>query len=179
MKLMIATDIHGSKTAAEKLLLRFSAERADSLVLLGDLYYHGPRNPLPEGYAPIEVAKLLNSVKDKLVVIKGNCDSEVDEMVSEFKFLPKATAKIGEHTVLFTHGHVYNADNLPPEEACDVMFYGHFHINAIAKKGGIVAVNVASASLPMHGAEAAYSIMDENTIVIKNLDGKELSSYKL
>ena len=84
MKLLIVSDIHGSGYYANKLLEIVEKENPDKIVLLGDLYYHGPRNPLTEKYGPMEVANILNSLKDKILAIKGNCDAEVDEMISEF-----------------------------------------------------------------------------------------------
>ena len=86
MKILIASDLHGSAFYSAKLLERFNNEKADKLILLGDIYNHGPRNPFPTEYNPGEVAILLNSIKDKLIVVKGNCDSEVDKMISEFDF---------------------------------------------------------------------------------------------
>lgn len=177
MKIMIATDIHGSKFYAEKLIELFKNEKADKLILLGDLYYHGPRNPLTKEYAPLEVSKILNGIKDKLEVVKGNCDSEVDEMISEFPFQNSVTINIGNRKAFFTHGHKYNIDNLPPDlNAGDVIFYGHFHINAMYEKDGITAINVSSLSLPMNNSESAYAILTENGISIKNLDSVEIMS---
>lgn len=177
MKIMIATDIHGSKFYAEKLIELFKKEKADKLILLGDLYYHGPRNPLTKGYAPLEVSKILNGIKDKLLVVKGNCDSEVDEMISEFPFQNSIILNIANRKVFFTHGHKYNIDNLPSElNVGDVIFYGHFHNNAIYEKNGITAVNVSSLSLPMNNSESAYAVLTEKGISIKNLDSIEIMS---
>lgn len=81
MKLMFASDLHGSLPATEKVLEQFVRLKADRLILLGDLMYHGPRNPLPEGYAPAEVADRLNSVAERIIAVRGNCDSEVDQML--------------------------------------------------------------------------------------------------
>lgn len=78
MKWMIALDIHGSATYCRKMLKRFEDENADSLILLGDLLYHGPRNDLPEEYNPKAVIVMLNEYKSKILCVKGNCDSEVD-----------------------------------------------------------------------------------------------------
>lgn len=171
MEIMVATDIHGSLYFAEKIVEIFKREEADTLVLLGDLYYHGPRNPLPRDYAPLKVAELLNAIKDKLVVIKGNCDSEVDEMVSDFKFLPDATINIGGREVYFTHGHNFNAECVPNLPAGSVMFYGHFHINKLTEVSGITCVNVSSPSLPKDDAVPAYAIISEKKIAVKGLDG--------
>ena len=86
MKYLVVSDIHGSYYYASKIIDIINNENIDKLILLGDLYYHGPRNSLPKDYNPMEVCKLLNNIKDKLIAIKGNCDAEVDEMISEFPF---------------------------------------------------------------------------------------------
>ena len=86
MKVVVASDIHGSSYYAERLKEIVNLENPEKVVLLGDLYYHGPRNDLTQEYAPMKVAEILNEMKEKLLVVKGNCDAEVDEMISEFKF---------------------------------------------------------------------------------------------
>ena len=84
MKLMIASDLHGSAAYTRRLLELYRDTGCQRLVLLGDLLYHGPRNPLPEGYEPPAVAKLLNDMADELLCVRGNCDAEVDQMVLHF-----------------------------------------------------------------------------------------------
>ena len=86
MRVLIASDIHGSEFFMKKLMERYAKENVDQLILLGDLYYHGPRNPLPEGYNSQKVADILNNISDKILCVRGNCDSEVDEMISKFHF---------------------------------------------------------------------------------------------
>ena len=114
-KLMIASDLHGSARYSELLLHRFRQEGAERLLLLGDLLYHGPRNDLPEGYAPKQVMPLLNGMKDRLLCVRGNCDAEVDQMVLEFPVLADyAVLPVGRRLVYATHGHVYNTKNPPP-----------------------------------------------------------------
>lgn len=175
MKIMVATDLHGSRYYAEKLIYLFNSEKADKLILLGDLYYHGPRNPLTKNYLPIEVAEMLNNIKDKIQVVKGNCDSEVDQMVSEFVFENSILLNMANRNIFFTHGHIYNIDNLPPIlKEGDVIFYGHTHINKIEKKNGIIGVNISSVSLPAQGAQSAYAILTDDSIVIKNLESVEI-----
>ena len=86
MKAVVISDIHGSGYYAEKIKEINERENPDKIILLGDLYYHGPRNELSQEYKPMKVAEILNSLKDKLLVVRGNCDAEVDEMISDFKF---------------------------------------------------------------------------------------------
>lgn len=161
MKLMIASDIHGSALYCGQMLRAYEREGADRLLLLGDILYHGPRNDLPEGYAPKEVIAMLNPMKEDLLCVRGNCDTEVDQMVLEFPImaeyclleLPFASApeRDGERagqdcaekgsgnggqrtaTVFATHGHVYNPHHLPPLKQGDILLNGHTHIPACEK----------------------------------------------
>ena len=130
MKFLIASDIHGSAYYLKKVLEKFKEEKAEKLVLLGDIYNHGPRNPLPKDYSPMKIAEMLNGIKDNLIVIKGNCDSAVDTMISEFDFIENALIVSGNKTVFLTHGHIYNKDAMPKTKF-DAIIYGHFHTGFI------------------------------------------------
>lgn len=143
MKLLVVSDIHGSLYYAKKIEEIYKRENPDKLILLGDLYYHGPRNPLPEEYNPAEVCKILNSLKENIIAIKGNCDAEVDEMISEFELKNSVQMDIDGKKFLFTHGHKNNIDNLP-EERIDVLVYGHFHTGFIKERDNIICVNAGS-----------------------------------
>ena len=129
MKLLVASDIHGSQFYAEKLASRIDKEMVDEVVLLGDLYYHGPRNPLPKDYNPMAVCDILNNYKDKTVSAKGNCDAEVDIMISKFPCHTTIRKTIHGKRYMFTHGHVYNVDNPPAN--IDILVHGHTHVNGI------------------------------------------------
>lgn len=178
MKILIASDVHGSSAYAKKVIEIFSQEKADLLVLLGDVYNHGPRNPFPKEYNPKDVADTLNAIKDKLIVIKGNCDSQVDTLISEFDFIEDMCIISGEKKILLTHGHVYNKDNLPSTKF-DAIIYGHFHTGFIEEKDGIVCANAGSVSLPKNNTENSYIILEDGVITLKNLDGKELNIRKI
>lgn len=178
MKLFIASDIHGSKYYAEKLIERFHAENADMMALLGDIYYHGPRNPLPKNYAPMEVANLLNNIKDKLVVIKGNCDSEVDQMISQFTFTEMAKIVVDNAVVTLTHGHKFNKDAMP-EYAGDVLAYGHFHINFMQRVGDTLVINPGSVSLPKENSVHGYITIEKNIVSQYDIDGNKIMSQKI
>ena len=130
MKYLIASDVHGSAYYADKIVERAKAENADLIILLGDIYNHGPRNPLPKDYAPMKVAETLNAVKDKLIVVKGNCDSQVDTLISEFDFIDSACVVSGGKKVFLTHGHVYNKTD-KPKTVFDAVVYGHLHGNKV------------------------------------------------
>lgn len=169
MKLFIATDIHGSAYFTEQIVDRFHKSNADYLVLLGDIYNHGPRNPFPRDYAPMKVAEQLNAIADKIIAIKGNCDSEVDEMISVFPFVKEDILPLGKRRLFLTHGHIHNKDNLPYLSTGDVLIYGHFHKNEVNVVNGVYCINLSSASLPKD--RSAYCVMDENGATIYGFDG--------
>ena len=173
MKLFIASDIHGSKYYAQKIVERFYAEKADKLILLGDIYYHGPRNPLPKDYAPMEVADILNKMEDKLVVIQGNCDAEVDQMISKFHFIPEFMIEMDGKKIWFTHGHKHNKDNIQ-KGAYDVLAYGHFHINFMEEIDGVFVINPGSVSLPKNNSVSGYITIENNVVKQHDIDGNVL-----
>ena len=112
MKLLIISDIHGSSYYAKMIPEIFKLEKADEIIILGDLYYHGPRNPLPKDYSPMDVCNILNSLKEKLKVVRGNCDALVDETISDFNFHDHLILNINNKRIYFTHGDKYNQDVL-------------------------------------------------------------------
>lgn len=175
MKLLIATDVHGSAFWAEKIVQKFHQTNSDRLVLLGDIYNHGPRNPFPKDYAPMRVAELFNGIADKIIAVCGNCDSEVDQMISRFEFLRENVLLLGKRRLFFTHGHIHNKNNLPCLSQGDVMFYGHFHSCEIVESEGIVCVNVGSCALPKD--KNCYCTVDETQISLLDFDDNLLMSY--
>lgn len=178
MRILIISDIHGSAYYAKQIPEIFRKEKADKIILLGDLYYHGPRNPLPRDYDPMEVAKILNSLKDKIEVIRGNCDAEVDEMISEFKFQDYLLLEIRGLKVYFTHGHKYNMDKLPSENI-DMMIYGHLHTGFITEENGVVFANPGSITLPKNNTKNSYIILDEEKIMLKDVGGNVIETKNI
>ncbi len=183
MKLFIASDVHGSATNLEKFFLIIDAEMAKNpdckAVLLGDIYNHGPRNPFPDGYAPMRVARMLNDAMSFVTVIKGNCDSEVDEMISDFPIIGDFDMPWEGRTVFFTHGHKRNSENPPSGvKAGDVVFYGHYHVPKIQKVKGATYVCVGSVGLPFENNPPTYAELNLDGFMIKSFDGKELISEK-
>lgn len=176
MKYLIASDIHGSLHFAQKLHSIIAQENPDKIILLGDLYYHGPRNPLPKDYNPMAVCKLLQSMQNKPLVIKGNCDAEVDETISNFLFHESASFDVGNKKAFASHGQKYNMDNFP-ETDFDIMLYGHFHTGFIETKNGKIFANPGSISLPKNGTENSYLLLEDNKITLKNLDQKIIKSF--
>lgn len=176
MKALVISDIHGSSYYAEKIKEIVSRENPDKIILLGDLYYHGPRNDLSQEYAPMKVAEVLNSMKDKLLVVRGNCDAEVDEMISEFNFEDHILTEINGKKIYFTHGHKYNIESTPYDDF-EVLIYGHIHQGFIQEKEGYLFANPGSISLPKGGTKHSYLIIDENKLVLKDVDGNVIQEY--
>ncbi|MBR4067215.1 MAG: phosphodiesterase [Clostridia bacterium] len=180
MKILFASDIHGSASAMEKILQKLEQEKADRFVLLGDLLYHGPRNDLPDRYAPKEVFGMLNACAMKPLCVRGNCDAEVDQMVLEFPIMADyALLPLdGGRTAFVTHGHLFNIDNPPPHQPGDVLIHGHTHVHCAIPQGDYVYINPGSAALPKDGQQPSYMIYEDGVYTVKHLDsGDELLRY--
>ena len=180
MKWMIASDIHGSAACCEKLLAAFGREQADRLLLLGDLLYHGPRNDLPQGYAPKEVIAQLSGVKDKVFCVRGNCEAEVDQMVLPFPVLADYCLLEQKGRVIFaTHGHHYNLENPPLLQPGDVLLHGHTHIPAKDNSLGFWYLNPGSVSIPKENSPHSYMTLEDGQFLWKDLDGVVYDSLAL
>ena len=169
MKLLIASDIHGSAYWCEKLAEAFKSEGADRLVLLGDILYHGPRNPLPRDYAPAKVVELLTPLAGKIICVRGNCESEVDQMVLPFNCSSDyATVFAGGINIHLSHGH----RAVPPMGEGDVYLTGHTHVPLnVMEDGGYIHLNPGSVSLPKENSKNGYIIYDRHTFLFKDFDG--------
>ncbi|HDR2159089.1 TPA: phosphodiesterase [Enterobacter cancerogenus] len=175
MKLMFASDIHGSLPATERVLSLFAQSGARWLVILGDVLNHGPRNALPEGYAPAQVAERLNAVADKIIAVRGNCDSEVDQMLLHFPITaPWQQVLLDSGRLFLTHGHLFSPDNLPALATGDVLVYGHTHIPVAEKRGAIYHFNPGSVSIPKGGYSASYGMLIDNTLSVIALNDQQV-----
>lgn len=181
MKLMVASDIHGSAYYCRQMLEAFEREHADRLLLLGDILYHGPRNDLPKEYAPKEVIGLLNAMKTKLFCVRGNCDTEVDQMVLDFPILADYCVLSGGGRLIYaTHGHCFNMKNLPPLQTGDILLHGHTHIPAWESFGNDnLYLNPGSISIPKENSEHGYMIIEDEMISWKNLERKIYHTEKI
>ncbi|WP_409306937.1 phosphodiesterase [Pectobacterium sp. B1J-3] len=174
MKLMFASDLHGSLSATEQVLSLFEKQGADWLILLGDFLNHGPRNPLPDNYQPAEVAARLNIYAKRIIAVRGNCDSEVDQMLLHFPITaPWQHVLLPKNRLFLTHGHIYHPDNLPPLNAGDVLAYGHTHIPIAEQREGIYHFNPGSVSLPKGGYAASYGMLEDDVLYVLPLLGGE------
>lgn len=172
MKIMVASDIHGSAYYCEKMLEAYEKEGAHRLLLLGDILYHGPRNDLPKDYAPKAVIAMLNARKEEICAIRGNCDTEVDQMVLDFPILADyCLLMMGEKTIYATHGHVFHRDHMPPMKAGDVLLHGHTHIYCADQVGDHLILNPGSTSIPKGGNPPTYGILEDGKFVVKDFEG--------
>jgi putative phosphoesterase len=173
MKYLIASDLHGSAETCRALLEAFDREGADRILFLGDLLYHGPRNDLPERYAPKEVIAQLNERRDVILCVRGNCDTEVDQMVLEFPILADyAIVSMGERTLFATHGHHFNGEKLPPLKKGDVLLHGHTHVPIWEEHEGVFVLNPGSVTIPKGGSKRGYMLLEDGVFTWKTLDGE-------
>ncbi len=178
MKIMIASDIHGSAYYCKKLLSAFEKENAEKLLLLGDILYHGPRNDLPREYAPKEVIAMLNPLKDKILCVRGNCDTEVDQMVLDFPVLADyAILWLDGKAVYATHGHNYHESKLPPLSTGDILLNGHTHVPNCTDHGTYTYMNPGSVSIPKENSPCSYMIYENGKFLWKDLSGEVYKEY--
>lgn len=180
MKLMFISDIHGSLQWLEQALIKADEEQPHTLVVLGDFLYHGPRNPLPDGYNPQGVADRLNAYGKSLVAVRGNCDAEVDQMLLQFPMMGDYVLILHEGRKIYaTHGHGFSIDNLPQLAPGDVFIQGHTHLPVAEVKDGITVLNPGSISLPKENNPNSYGILDNGEFTIKDFAGNVVKQIKL
>ena len=179
MKWMIASDLHGSAYCCRLLLERLRAEGADRLLLLGDLLYHGPRNALPQEYDCPAVSAMLNSVKEKILAVRGNCDCEVDQMVLEFPIMADYVLAEAEGLSLFvTHGHLWHEDCLPPMAPGTILLHGHTHVPIVCPHEGYTYINPGSVSIPKADSWQGYMTLEGGLFQWKDLTGQVRQEYR-
>lgn len=181
MKYLVLSDIHGGAAELSKALEYFDKFECDYLILLGDLLNHGPRNTVPDSYDPMKVAALLNSYSDRIIAVRGNCDSEVDSMVMDFPCnAPYAYLhfKKGQKYVkiMLTHGHLYSYDTAEQAKKIglkqgDLVISGHTHISGVfLKESGVININPGSVTLPKGNGIASFALIEEEAVKIISLD---------
>ena len=171
MKLVFASDIHGSACDAQRIKDIFIKENGDKLILCGDLLYHGPRNDLPKDYSPKKVIEILNSVSDDIIAVRGNCDSEVDQMVLDFPVTADyALIYVDDIRIYVTHGHIYNIQKPMKLKQDDVLVCGHTHILKAEHCNNFYHINPGSAALPKEGNPKTYMVYENRCFTIKKLE---------
>lgn len=193
MKYLIASDIHGSLPALERILDFYEREGFDQLVLLGDLLNYGPRNGIPEGINAPAIVERLNAHADHIIAVRGNCDSEVDQMLFRFDMmgtyavLVDATADGHVRRYFLTHGHIYPTKQMPAGHY-DAIFYGHTHLQGIGEASACtpdgqchttILVNTGSPTFPKGGNPPTFVTLQDGIIRIHHLDGSVLKEIAL
>jgi len=180
MRWLIASDIHGSAFWCEKLVEAFRREKVDRLLLLGDILYHGPRNALPEAYAPMDTAAMLNELREYAVSVRGNCEAEIDQMVLSFPAMADyLLVDLGNVLIFATHGHVFNAMNPPPLRRGDILLHGHTHVPVCEEHEGFWLMNPGSVSIPKMDSPHSYMTAENGLFLWKDLDGNEFMRHKV
>lgn len=180
MKLLICSDIHGDYESALAIIEASKKHNAEKIIILGDILYHGPRNDLPKTYAPKRVIELLNANKEKLLCVRGNCDTEVDQMVLEFPVLSDYAVIFTDGLAMYlTHGHKFGMDNPPPLQKGDILLCGHTHICTRVDFGDAnTYLNPGSVAIPKAGTPRSYMIYEDKLFTLYDLQGKAFESYK-
>ena len=180
-KLIIASDIHGDAETCARLVEIYRESGAQKLVLLGDVLYHGPRNDLPAGYAPKKVIELLNPLRNDILAVRGNCDTEVDQMVLDFPVLADyAYLSVDGISIFATHGHNYNTSKLPPLARGDILLHGHTHVPVALEFGDEnYYINPGSLSIPKENSPKSYILYENRKFSFCTLEGEEYKSFEL
>ena len=170
MKWLIASDLHGSGYYCRALLDAFDREKADRLLLLGDLLYHGPRNDLPRDYDPKSVTAMLNERQASILAVRGNCDAEIDQAVLQFPILADyALLSVGSRLLFVTHGHLFHLDALPPLHPGDILLHGHTHVPACETREGVTYLNPGSLAIPKEDSPHSYMTLEDGVFLWKDL----------
>lgn len=181
MKILVFSDIHGSFPVVCRMAELIEEHDPAAALLLGDILYHGPRNPLPEGYNPRAAARALSPLAPRLIAVKGNCDSEVDENALTMPLAPafvwlldeKARADGRPLRIFATHGHHFNPQHMPPLEKGDVLLFGHTHVPlAETAMNGVRLCNPGSLALPKEGSPPCYGLFENGIFSVLTEDGR-------
>lgn len=179
MKYVIVSDIHGSLPCLQQVMKFYDANQCDVLCILGDILNYGPRNRIPEGLDPKGIAECLNHFSGSIIAVRGNCDSEVDQMLLDFPILSDyALVADNGKFLLLTHGHLYNENRLPKGKY-DALFYGHIHLWQLEKQNGITICNTGSITFPKGGNQPTFATYENGVITLYHLDGTKLKSLEI
>lgn len=178
MKLLICSDIHGDFDSAERVIAKANEASVDKILILGDILYHGPRNNLPDTYSPKKVIELLNANRERILAVRGNCDTEVDQMVLSFPILADyAYIYADDLTIYATHGHNFNTQTPPPLCAGDILLHGHTHVLTCEEFGnGNFYINPGSVAIPKNNNPRTYIIYENRKFTIYDFDGNIILS---
>lgn len=173
MKYLVVSDLHGSLSGAAFIPKLYKSIHADAILCLGDVLYHGPRNNVPEDYAPKKIIEILSPLAERILAVRGNCEADVDQMVLPFPVTADYNSfMLGKRRIFMTHGHIYGPGNIPKLAEGDVLLSGHTHIPTAEKKKGIYLLNPGSTALPKENHPATYGILEKQGFRICTRDGQ-------
>ena len=179
-KLLFASDIHGSAFWCKKLVQTIEKENPTKICLLGDLLYHGPRNALPADYDTKQTIDILNSLKNVITAVRGNCDAEVDQMVLDFPIMNEyEQLQVDGIHIFATHGHHFHPQAPPPFVEMDVLLTGHTHVPEIREINGFIYVNPGSVSIPKGGSDHSYAVLEEGRMTLRHLADGQIFEEKI
>lgn len=171
MKYLIISDIHGASAPVKKALFYFNELHCDKLIILGDILYHGPRNPIPSDYNPQEVVALLNSLKEQIIAVRGNCEAEVDQMLLQFPCMSDYGMIVdNDRTIFATHGHLFNPTQLPALPKDSLFLYGHTHLWELEKRVDFTVCNPGSITLPKENRPATFAVYEDGVLSVRTLE---------
>ena len=181
MKLFFASDIHGCAQSCERMLKAFELSGAQHLILLGDVLNHGPRNPLPAGYDPIQVAELLNEFAHRIIAVRGNCDSEVDQVLLHFPMMADYNWVLlpSGRRLFLTHGHTHKAGNCLGLTDGDILVSGHTHLPVAEVIDQTLCFNPGSVTIPRGDFPASYGLYEDGKFTVVSFDGDELACMSI
>ena len=179
--LLICSDIHGDAVSAQKVIDAFERHGAERLVILGDILYHGPRNDLPDGYAPKKVIEILNPYSDKILAVRGNCEAEVDQMVLTFPVLADyAFIERDGLRIFATHGHTFNKNSCSNLGKGDILLHGHTHVPVVESFGNEnYYINPGSTSIPKENSPKSYIYYENRCFSFRTLEGEEYKKFEV
>ncbi|ACM23642.1 MAG: uncharacterized protein PWQ80_1305 [Thermotoga sp.] len=183
LKILVVSDTHGAFSPVEKILKIAGA--FDEIWHLGDVLYHGPRNPLPDDYNPKELASLLK--KYRIRYIRGNCDADVDVRFLGIPEMPRIGIEyLDDVKILLVHGDQFEYDEGDPtllakSHDCGVILFGHTHVPMVEKRGGILLINPGSPALPKSEDGPTFGIIDteRKKFQLRSLEGDLLEEVSL
>lgn len=180
MKILFLSDIHGISDHLPYIKKIDEKENFDKIVVLGDLYYAGPTYDYFKQTKSMEVKEFLTGYQERLICMKGNCDSEVDIKVSDFPICRTLSLIcVDGLDIYLTHGNEYNLEKDEKFQRKGILVYGHEHYPFIKRKKDMIFINVGSISMPRRASEASYGIYCDKTFTIYGVSGKEIDKVLL
>lgn len=169
MRYLVVSDIHGNEDSVKIIRRIVEEENIDKVILLGDLYHNGFI-----GSANQEVVDTLNNMAGIIIALRGNCDSDYDLKLANFIMERMVILTIKEKVFMFTHGDLYDINNIPFK--IDYFVHGHHHQHFIKRIDDVVAINVGSISYPRDNSKRSYMIIDDK-IIIKDIDNNVIEQF--